>query len=399
MTSDSSNPSVSTPPVAAAPDGAAAPERPETAPAAAAVPSSALAPPAGESLPDLLGLPLERLGAVLAPCIDRPYRVRQVYRALHEREVSSFDEMTDLSKELRGELARRFRIGVPRVVEARESADGTTKYLFELVDGAVIEAVDIPDGRRRTLCISSQAGCALACRFCVTGYWGAGRDLSAGEIVGQVQAIRRRIGPLPAGLNLVFMGMGEPLLNPEAVGDALHLLAESISWQRMTLSTVGILPALEAMASWPRRPNLAVSLHAPDDELRGRLMPINTRYPLADLMAVLRRWPLEKGRKITFEYILIRDVNDAPEQADAVARLLRGLSAKVNLIPINHDPVLGPRMLPPSPEATLRFQQRLKDRGVVTTIRRQRGDEVSGACGQLRATHRAPRGFRTPVNL
>ncbi|MCB1058324.1 MAG: 23S rRNA (adenine(2503)-C(2))-methyltransferase RlmN [Acidobacteria bacterium] len=392
MTSDSSAPSASTPPADAAPAAAAAPEpaeRPATSP---------VAPPA-DPRPDLLGLSQEDLATVLEPWIDRPFRVAQVYAALHQRGVTRFDEMTDLSKGLRSVLEESFRLGVPRVVEARESADGTTKYLFELVDGAVIEAVDIPDGRRRTLCISSQAGCALACRFCVTGYWGAGRDLGAGEIVGQVQAIRSRIGPLPAGLNLVFMGMGEPLLNPTAVGEALHRLAESISWQRMTLSTVGILPALEAMAAWPRRPNLAISLHAPDDDLRGRLMPVNQRYPLRELMALLRRWPLESGRKITFEYILIRDVNDAPAQADAVARLLRGLAAKVNLIPINHDPVLGPRMVPPSPEATARFQQRLKQHGVVTTVRRQRGDEVSGACGQLRATHRAPRGFRTPVHL
>ncbi|MDY7091762.1 MAG: 23S rRNA (adenine(2503)-C(2))-methyltransferase RlmN [Acidobacteriota bacterium] len=349
--------------------------------------------------PDLLGLPLKELQEILAPVVDRPFRAKQIFHALHQRGVSEVGEMTDLSKELRRKLEDRFRIGVPKVVEAHTSADETTKYLFELTDGAVIEAVDIPDGERRTLCISSQAGCALACRFCVTGYWGGGRNLTAGEIVGQVQAIRQRIGELPAGLNLVFMGMGEPLLNPDNVRDAIHLLAERISWRRMTLSTVGILPALEEMARWPKRPNLAVSLHAPDDELRSRLMPVNQKYPLADLMALLHRWPLEKGRKITFEYVLIRDVNDSLPTADALASLVQGLPAKVNLIPVNHDPVLGERMQPPAPETTERFQQRLKSHGVVTTVRRQRGDEVSGACGQLRASHRPARGFRTPVQL
>ena len=360
---------------------------------------------------DLLGLSLRQLQKALAPLIDRPFRSKQIFAALHQRRVDEFSEMTELSLHLRQLLDEGFRIGLPKVSESRLSADGTVKVLFEMADGASIEAVDIPDGRRRTFCISSQAGCPLACQFCVTGYWGAGRDLTPGEIVGQVYSLRAlRDSRLPegaeasaaetlGGINLVFMGMGEPLLNATAVRQAVELLSESMSPRRMTLSTVGILPALEEMMEWPQRPNLAISLHAPDDERRTKIMPVNRSYPLVELMALLRRYPREKGRKITFEYVMIQGFNDQPEAADATARLVQGIPSKVNLIPVNADPVLGPQMVPPSPETVEMFKQRLRSRGVFTTVRKQRGDAVSGACGQLRAFARQPRGFRTPVNL
>ncbi len=254
--------------------------------------------------------------------------------------------------------------------------------------------MDIPERRRRTFCLSSQAGCALACRFCVTGFWGAGRNLSAGEIVGQVLSLRGRSGGGPGGLNLVFMGMGEPMHNLENIAAALDILAESISWRRITLSTAGVVPGIEAMAAWPKRPNLAVSLHAPDDARRSELMPINRTYPLDELLAALRRYPLERGRRLTFEYLLIRDYNDRLEDAEALLSLLRGLRAKVNLIPINPDPVLGERMVPPAEETTEAFRARLLEGGLFASVRRRRGDEVSAACGQLRAPGRAPRGFR-----
>jgi len=347
-----------------------------------------------EALPaiDLLGLTRPQLAAALAPVIDRPFRVEQVYRALYERGVHDFAAMTDLSKDLRDRLAERYRIGLPEIAERRPSSDGTCKYLFRLQDGATIEAVDIPDGDRRTLCLSSQAGCALACSFCVTGYWGAGRDLTAGEIVAQVLAIRADRN-LPAdGLNLVFMGMGEPLLNLENLETALSILTESISPHRITVSTVGILPGLEAMARWERRPNLAISLHAPDEERRSQVMPINRTYPLAELMPALRRFPLEKGRKITFEYVLIRGFNDAPRDADLLVKLLNGVRAKVNLIPINPDPVLGDTMVPPDDATVERFKERLRQKGLIATVRKRRGDDVSAACGQLRAFGRDPRG-------
>jgi 23S rRNA (adenine2503-C2)-methyltransferase len=283
------------------------------------------------------------------------------------------------------------------VAERRASDDGTVKYLMRLADGATVEAVDIPESRRRTLCLSSQAGCALACTFCVTGYWGAGRNLTAGEIVGQVLVVREGRGPrgmTPPGLNLVFMGMGEPLLNLDQLQGALDILTESISPRRITISTVGILPALETMAGWERRPNLAISLHAPDDARRSEIMPVNRTYPLADLLAALRRYPLEKGRRITFEYVLIRGFNDQPRDADQLARLLANVRAKVNLIPVNPDPVLGEAMVPPDEATVAAFSDRLQARGLLATVRRRRGDDVSAACGQLRAFGRDPRGFK-----
>ena len=343
---------------------------------------------------DLLGLSRERLEEVLAPVIDRPFRARQIYRALYERAACDFSEMTDLPHELRLRLAEHFRVGLPEIASRHLSADGTCKYLFRLADGATIEAVDIPHRGRRTFCISSQAGCALACSFCVTGYWGAGRNLTAGEIVGQVLAIRADRGLSMEGLNIVFMGMGEPLLNLENVKAALDILMEWISPQRITVSTVGILPGLEEMARWDRRPSLAISLHAPDDDLRGRIMPINRTYPLAELMAALHRYPLEKGRKLTFEYVLIRDLNDRVEDADRLSRLLSGLRAKVNLIPINPDPVLGEHMVPPDDERIEAFKERLRRHGWIATVRLRRGDDISAACGQLRAFGREPRGRR-----
>jgi len=356
-------------------------------------PSKAPDTPGGERI-DLLGVPRAELAAVLAPVIDRPFRAEQVWQAIHRRGVRDFAAMTDLSRELREELAERFRIALPEIAERRPSSDGTCKFLFRLADGATIEAVDIPDGGRRTFCLSSQAGCALACSFCVTGYWGAGRDLTAGEIVGQVLAIRADRGLPAEGLNLVFMGMGEPLLNLASLEKALAILTESIPPHRITVSTVGILPGIEAMARWERRPNLAISLHAPDEARRSQVMPVNRTYPLAELLPALRRYPLEKGRKITFEYVLIRDFNDAPRDADLLVKLLNGLRAKVNLIPINPDPVLGPSMVPPPDERVEIFKERLRRKGLIATVRRRRGDDVSAACGQLRAFGRDPRGVR-----
>jgi 23S rRNA (adenine2503-C2)-methyltransferase len=352
--------------------------------------------PVADPRPALLGLSRPHVAELLQPWIDRPFRARQVWDALHLRGVDDFSAMTDLSKELRRTLDEHFRVGQPTIVERRPADDGTVKYLLRLHDGAGIEAVDIPApaeaGGHHTLCISSQAGCALACAFCVTGYWGAGRNLTAGEIVGQVLAVRRA-GGLPEAVNVVFMGMGEPLLNPQAVRGAVEILAETLSPRRITVSTSGIVPALEEMATWTPRPNLAVSLHAANDALRSELMPINRTHPLTDLVRALRRFPADKARRITIEYILIRGVNDALSQADELASLLAGLHAKVNLIPINPDPVLGDHMVPPDPAAVDAFHQRLKAHGLVSTVRRPRGDDVSAACGQLRAYAQAPRGF------
>lgn len=342
----------------------------------------------------LLGLSADELRRVLEPWVEHSYRADQVWKAIHERGIEDFEEITTLPKDLRAELAEHFSLALPEVAKRHVSADGTEKYLFRLADGATIEAVDIPEGTRRTLCVSSQAGCALACRFCVTGYWGGGRNLTSGEIVGQVRAIEKRERPETHGLNLVFMGMGEPLLNVGELRRALDVLLEQISWRRVTISTAGVVPGIDEIAEWEKRPRLAISLHAPDDVRRTELMPINKRYPLDALFRTLRRLPLRPKEKITFEYILIEDFNDLPRDADALADLLGALPAKVNLIPLNPDPVLDPRLKRPSDDRVEAFRRRLDQRGVLVTVRKQRGDDVSGACGQLRAPGREPRGFR-----
>lgn len=343
---------------------------------------------------DLLGLSSEEIASSLGSLLDRPFRAEQIHGAIYRQGARRFAEMTALSLELRQRLEARCVIGVPSVVDSRESADGTRKVLFGLRDGVTVEAVEIPSRWGTTLCLSSQAGCALACTFCVTGYWGAGRNLTAGEIVGQVLGIA---GKLPYGterLNIVLMGMGEPMHNLDGVRVALELLSEAISWRHMTLSTVGVVDGIRRLASWPRRPNLAVSLHAPDDDRRSQIMPINRTHPLDELFACLARYPLERGRRITFEYLMIAGFNDAEEDAVALARRVRELPSKVNLIPINPDPVLDVRMTPPTRGRVESFARRLRGLGIPTTIRQRRGDDVSAACGQLRAPGREPRGFR-----
>ncbi|HSM13767.1 MAG TPA: 23S rRNA (adenine(2503)-C(2))-methyltransferase RlmN [Thermoanaerobaculia bacterium] len=343
---------------------------------------------------DLLGLPLEQLSEALAPIVDRPFRSRQVFDALHRRRSAGFSEMTDLPLALREELGRRYAVRLPEIVERAPAADETVKYLLRLEDGATIETVDIPERSRRTLCISSQAGCGLACAFCVTGFWGAGRNLSAGEIVGQVRLLER-VAELPETYNLVFMGMGEPLLNLDALRDAITVLAATLSPRRITVSTAGVVPGIEALAAWRPRPNLALSLHAPDDERRQRIMPINRTWPIDALLEALRAYPLEARQRITIEYLLIDGFNDAPSDARDLVRRLRGLAVKINLIPLNPDPVLPDWMRRPSPERVQAFRAELERRGARVTVRRQRGHDVAAACGQLRSFGRPPRGPRS----
>jgi 23S rRNA (adenine2503-C2)-methyltransferase len=341
----------------------------------------------------LLGLPLPELRSELAHLELAPYRARQLLHAIHRRGERDFHALTELPLETRARLAERYTLDRPPLRERLVSRDGTAKYLFELGDGASIETVDIPEDRRRTICVSSQAGCALGCRFCVTGYWGAGRDLDAAEIVGQVLAVRE-LGRIETGsLNLVFMGMGEPLLNLEAVRRALLLLTEWIGWARCTVSTAGVVPGIDEMAAWRQRPNLAISLHAPDDERRSELMPINRKYPLAALFDALHRFAATRHRPLTFEYTLIHGFNDHVADVAATARLLRGLPAKVNLIPLNPDPVLPAGMTPTAFSRAHELQRAFVARGIPCSVRRPRGDDVAAACGQLRAFARPPRGF------
>jgi 23S rRNA (adenine2503-C2)-methyltransferase len=318
--------------------------------------------------------------------------------------------MTNLPKAMREALAEGFVIGLPKVLARTPAPDGTEKFLFELSDGARVEAVYIveskktpswtdpetPGASRVTVCLSSQAGCALDCAFCVTGRMGAGRNLAAGEIVGQYLAIARAKGFGPHAANVVFMGMGEPLLNVANVVRALDLLDEEVSPKRTTVSTAGVVPGIEALAGRPRRPNLAVSLSGADDATRAKLMPINRTYPLAELLAALRRWPLERGRRITFEYVLIAGVNDALADAAKLAALVRPLPSKVNLIPLNESKEWLPGLKRPSDAVVNSFAKAVADGGVPVTVRWSRGLQVDAACGQLKGRE-APRRPERPA--
>jgi len=356
---------------------------------------------------DVLGLSLLDLTRAIREVAPEPYRAAQIQRWIWERRAASFSEMTDLPRGMREALAERFEIGLPRVAGRSPSVDGAEKFLLELADGVRVEAVYMVDSKRRpaaeasesapgtriTICLSAQAGCAVDCVFCVTGRLGAGRNLTAGEIVGQylVLARERRFGPREA--NVVFMGMGEPLLNVANVSVALDLLAREVAPRRTTLSTAGIVPGIEALAGRPSRPNLAVSLSAADDATRSRLMPVNQTYPLARLFAALKAWPLEKGRRITFEWVLIAGVNDSPEMARRLVALARQLPSKVNLIPLNESAKWLPGLKRPSPAVVDAFARTLSQAGVDVTVRWSKGLQADAACGQLKGRE-TPRGNR-----
>jgi 23S rRNA (adenine2503-C2)-methyltransferase len=354
--------------------------------------------------------------------LDR-YRGRQVFDALHLRGARDYGAMRELPAALRQRLAAELPIRLPEVVRREASADGSVKLGLRLSDGALIEAVFMPGDRtsaqvneyadaraesrtrdqrpetrdpsrpleRFTVCLSSQTGCAVDCAFCVTGRLGAGRNLTAGEIVGQLYAVLADTDRSPEGMRIVFMGMGEPFLNSDGVIGALDVLFETISPRRVTVSTSGITPAFARFAALPRRPNLAVSLNAADPAARERLMPITKTYPLDGLLRAVADWPLEPRRTVLVEYVLIAGVNDSAEDARRLARRLRGLRVKVNLIPLNEDPVYLPGMSRPDEAAIDRFARVLADSGLTVTVRRSKGPDASAACGQLKGRTADPR--------
>ncbi len=311
------------------------------------------------------------------------FRGRQVLKWLYKG-VSDFHEMTDIARAFREELALKAVIGRLRVEQVQEAADGCRKFLFALSDGNLVESVLIPEEGHFTLCLSTQVGCAQGCRFCLTARRGLVRHLTAGEIVGQVMAVRRTLAADLPLTNLVFMGMGEPLANFAQLVKALTIISApwglNFSSRRLTVSTVGLAPLIPRLGI-EARANLTVSLNAPDDDLRSRIMPVNRRYPLAELLAACRKFPLPQHRRITFAYVLLQDVNDAPAQARQLARLLRGFKAKINLIPFNFHPQLP--FAPPPRERVLEFQEILRAANYPVFIRESRGREISAACGQL----------------
>lgn len=347
---------------------------------------------------DLLGLPPLDLARAICDVAPEPWRGEQIARWIWEHRAASFAEMTDLPRGMRETLAERFVLGLPQVVSRAPAADGAEKFLLELRDGVRIEAVAIVDSKRRpaaeasdsapgtriTVCLSSQAGCAVDCIFCVTGRMGAGRNLTAGEIAGQYLVLAREKGFGPREANVVFMGMGEPLVNVPNVTVALDLLAREVSPKRTTLSTAGIVPGIEALALRPLRPNLAVSLSAADDETRNRLMPVNRTWPLAALFSALKKWPLERGRRITFEWVLIDGVNDDAVTARRLVALAKQLPSKVNLIPLNESAKWLPGLKRPPAARIDTFARVLAEAGIDVTVRWSKGLQAEAACGQLK---------------
>ena len=350
---------------------------------------------------NLLGLPRPALESFVAQLGSKPFRARQLMNWVYKRGVGSFEEMTDLAKELRARLGDEAEVRTPEIVSVQRSADGTTKWLLRADASQAFEMVFIPEPDRGTLCISSQVGCALDCSFCSTAQQGFNRNLTTAEIVGQVwlaarelereeRALRGEGSAGPYGderhiTNVVLMGMGEPLANFRNVVPALEILLDDfgfdLSRRRVTLSTSGLVPQIYKLAE-ATNVALAVSLHAPDDGLRNQLVPINRKHPIAELLTACWHYLDEQnGRSVTFEYVMLEGVNDSVAQARALARLLKGHPAKVNLIPFNPFP--GTLYRRSGAAAIQRFRDELLQRGVLATVRRTRGDDIDAACGQL----------------
>lgn len=344
---------------------------------------------------NLLGLSAEKLVEFFASLGEKPFRATQVLKWIHQLGVDDFEQMTNLSKALRERLKDVAEIRAPEVVSQHDSADGTRKWLIRVAGGSCIETVFIPEKDRGTLCVSSQVGCSLDCSFCATGKQGFNRDLTAAEIIGQVWIAAKSFNSLAAGAdrvvsNVVMMGMGEPLLNFDNVVDAMSLMlhdcAYGLSKRRVTLSTSGVVPAIDRLGE-VSDVSLAISLHAPNDELRNELVPINRKYPIAMLLDSARRY-LEKmpdtHRKITVEYTLIDRVNDRDEHAKQLAKLLKDLPCKINLIPFN--PFAQSDYKKVTNTALNRFRDILYKEGLIVTVRTTRGDDIAAACGQLAGT-------------
>ena len=335
-----------------------------------------------ENLLDLVPAEAEqRLRAFAVERGEPEYRGAQVARRLWQNPAPDFASMSELPRAFRDALAARFAIPRLRIAARQKSADGTEKFLFQLADNESIETVAIPEGSRLTLCISSQAGCALQCSFCATGAMGFTRNLAVHEIAGQVRELRL-LDPALVATNIVFMGMGEPLMNWKAVGPTLTILNDpaglGIGARHITVSTVGVLPGIVALSERPEQFRLAISIHAPNDELRQELMPINTRYPLADVIEAAKRF----DRRVTFEYVMLGGVNDLPEHARQLAKLARECRAFVNLIPL-HAGGAGSFSATPL-NRIMDFARLLRAAGIETAVRKSRGTDIAAACGQLR---------------
>ena len=359
----------------------------------------------------LLGLDARELASVVEGFGQPTYRGNQLFEAVYRKRAETFEEISTLPAEFRKHLtAQGYSISTAEIECRFKSADETVRYLVKLADGQSVETVWMPEGddgeagdgsdadtsgslgasnfERATICVSSQVGCAVDCRFCLTGLLGVKRNLTAGEIVGQVLAVLRdqKVNPPQDRINLVFMGMGEPFLNYENFMKSVRLLVEGVGipQSRMTVSTVGIVPRIRDFGEESIRPKLAISLNAPNDELRAKLMPINRKWDIRQLLEAARNFPLRNREKVTFEYVLLSEVNDAPEHARELAEKIRGIRAKINLIAWNPGPGIG--FNTPETQRVLRFQCILVNGGTPTFIRRPRGRDIYAACGQLKRT-------------
>jgi 23S rRNA (adenine2503-C2)-methyltransferase len=339
----------------------------------------------GNQLVNLAEYDLASLERWIGALGEPSFHAGQLYKWIYRRGITDFHQMTDLSKELRRRLSEHARIATPEVQKRQASADGTVKMLLGLSDGRKIEAVFIPDTPAMTLCLSTQVGCAMGCAFCLTAQMGLVRNLTAGEIAGQVRVLAREVGLLDRSFNIVLMGMGEPLHNYDATMKALRMLGAAeglaVSPRRVTLSTVGLVPAIDRLAAEPIMPNLAISLHGTTDADRDRLVPLNRKYRLEDVIAACRRFPLKRRSRITFEYVLLADVNDTRDDARRLVRLLAGLRVKVNLIPLNEAAAIPFRR--PTDDRINVFAQLLADHHLTVSVRKSRGRDIRAACGQL----------------
>lgn len=334
---------------------------------------------------NLIGFPENKLKELFRDWDVKPYRVNQIFKWVYQLGTHDFDLMTDLSKDFRAQMKNHFHLALPKIREKTCSRDGSIKYLFELEDGSTIESVWMPDENRRTLCISTQVGCRLACSFCLTGTMGLKRNLSAAEILGQIINVQNDLPSEKAPSNIVIMGMGEPLDNYDEVVEAVRLMtaphALKISTRKITLSTSGLVDQLNKLAGENLHVNLAVSLNAADDETRNKIMPVNKKYPIKSLLDCLKSFPLKPRRKFTIEYVLLKGINDSQESAKNLSRLLIGIPCKINLIPFN--PFESVDYEPPSEDRVLAFQEYLLAKNHTVFIRKNRGADILGACGQL----------------
>ncbi|MEX0809447.1 MAG: 23S rRNA (adenine(2503)-C(2))-methyltransferase RlmN [Dongiaceae bacterium] len=360
-----------------------------------AIHATSFAPPvaAAGAPANLVGLDRGELEGVMTELGQPKFRARQLWHWIYHRGATDFDAMTTLAKELRALLADRYVVGRPTVTIDRQSIDGTRKWLLKFDDAQEVECVHIPEEDRGALCVSSQVGCTLTCKFCHTGTQRLVRNLSAAEIIGQVMLARDALGEWPSPpdgrqlSNIVMMGMGEPLFNYDNVAKALKIVMDhegiAISKRRITLSTAGVVPMIER-AGRELGVNLAISLHAVTDEIRDAIVPINRKYPIAELMRACREYPgLSNARRITFEYVMLKDVNDTPADARALIKLIEDVPAKVNLIPFNPWP--GAPFECSTPETIERFSQMLFDAGYAAPVRTPRGRDIMAACGQLKS--------------